>query len=61
MSGQIDYLLKIVVPDIDAYDAIYKRLISRLPVFDVSSMFAMEEIKASTVLPLNYTDRKSKG
>jgi len=60
MSGQIDYLLKIVVPDIDAYDAIYKRLISRLPVFDVSSMFAMEEIKASTVLPLNYTDKKSK-
>ena len=60
MSGQIDYLLKIVVPDIDAYDAIYKRLISRLPVFDVSSMFAMEEIKASTVLPLSYTRDRSK-
>ena len=60
MSGQIDYLLKIVVPDIDAYDAIYKRLIGRLPVFDVSSMFAMEEIKASTALPLSYTRAKSK-
>ena len=54
MSGQIDYLLKVVVPDIAAYDAVYKRLIAKLPLFDVNSMFAMEEIKATHVLPLEY-------
>lgn len=55
MSGDIDYVLKVVVPDIAAYDAIYKRLISAVPMTDVSSNFAMEEIKFATKLPLNYT------
>ena len=54
MSGQIDYLLKIVVPDIEAYDAFYKRLIARIELSDVTSMFAMEEIKSTTRLPLTY-------
>lgn len=54
MSGTVDYLLRIVVPDIAAYDAVYKRLI-RLPgLADVASSFAMEEIKYTTELPLNY-------
>lgn len=54
MSGGIDYLLKIVVPDIAAYDAVYKRLIEKVDLFDVSSAFAMEEIKCETELPLGY-------
>jgi len=54
MSGQVDYLLKIVVPDIAAYDAVYKRLISRIELFDVSSAFAMEQLKSTTALPLDY-------
>jgi len=54
MSGGIDYLLKIVVPDIAAYDAVYKRLIEKIDLFDVSSAFAMEEIKCETQLPLDY-------
>ncbi len=54
MSGDIDYLLRIVVPDIGAYDAIYQRLIAAVPMFDVSSNFAMEEIKWTTELPLSY-------
>ena len=45
MSGGVDYLLKVVVPDIAAYDAVYKQLIERIDLFDVSSAFAMEEIK----------------
>jgi Lrp/AsnC family transcriptional regulator len=52
MSGDIDYLLKVVVADIAAYDAFYKRLIDRVPLSDVSSSFAMEEIKSTTALPL---------
>lgn len=54
MSGEIDYVLKVVVPDIASYDAIYKRLIGAVPMMDVSSNFAMEEIKLTTALPLTY-------
>ena len=54
MSGQIDYLLRVVVPDIERYDAFYKKLISRIELSDVSSAFAMEQIKFTTALPLDY-------
>lgn len=56
LSGEIDYLLKIVVPDIAAYDDVYKRLIAKADFADVSSFFAMEEIKATTALPLRYVE-----
>jgi Lrp/AsnC family transcriptional regulator len=54
MSGEIDYLLRVVVPDIAAYDAFYKRLIADIELDDVSSRFAMEQIKYTTALPLSY-------
>lgn len=54
MSGDIDYLLRVVVPDIAAYDAFYKQLIQRVALSDVSSSFAMETIKYTTALPVNY-------
>jgi DNA-binding Lrp family transcriptional regulator len=54
MSGHNDYLMKIVIPDIAAYDAVYKRLIDKLPMYDVTSMFAMEQIKSTTEIPLKY-------
>jgi len=54
MAGDIDYLLKIVVPDIQGYDRVYKSLIAKMRFFDVSSMFAMERIKHTTALPLDY-------
>ena len=54
MSGHIDYMLKVVVPHIDAYDSVYRRLIGAVDIFDVSSSFAMETIKQTTVLPLDY-------
>ena len=54
MSGEIDYMLRVVVPDIKAYDAVYKRLIAAVPLFDVSSSFAMEQIKYTTALPVDY-------
>lgn len=52
MSGDVDYLMKVVVADIPAFDAFYKRLIAAVDLSDVSSSFAMEEIKFTTVLPL---------
>lgn len=54
MSGDVDYLLRVVVPDIAAYDTFYKKLISRIEIRDVSSTFAMEQIKYTTELPLDY-------
>jgi Lrp/AsnC family transcriptional regulator len=54
MAGQTDYLLKVVVPDISAYDRVYKRLIGGTDLADVSSSFAMEEIKCTSRLPLEY-------
>jgi Lrp/AsnC family transcriptional regulator len=52
MSGQVDYLLRVVVEDIDAYDAFYKKLIGTAKLKDVSSTFAMEAIKHTTRLPI---------
>lgn len=54
MSGDVDYLLRVVVPDIAAYDAFYKRMIAKIEIRDVSSAFAMEQIKYTTQLPLDY-------
>ncbi len=54
MSGDIDYLLRVVVPDIAGYDAVYKKLIKVADLHDVSSSFAMEQMKYTTALPLDY-------
>ncbi len=54
MSGQVDYLLKVAVPSIEAYDKFYKKLIERVNIANVSSAFAMEEIKNTSNLPLEY-------
>ncbi|MBN2972854.1 Lrp/AsnC family transcriptional regulator [Roseomonas aeriglobus] len=56
MAGEVDYLLKMVVENIAAYDAVYKRLISAVKIVDVSSTFAMEEIKRTTALPLHHRE-----
>lgn len=53
MSGDVDYMLRVVVPDIAAYDAFYRRLIGAIPLKNVTSRFAMERIKATTALPLD--------
>ncbi len=56
MSGQVDYLLRVVVPDVDGYDAFYKKLIAVAKLKEISSTFAMEQIKYTTKLPLNTAD-----
>ena len=54
MAGQVDYLLRVVVPDMEAFDGLYKRLIAKIDIADVSTAFAMEQIKYTTKLPLDY-------
>lgn len=52
MSGDVDYLLKVVVSDIDGFDRVYKKIIRTAEIFDVSSSFSMEELKYTPALPL---------
>ncbi len=52
MAGDVDYMLRVVVPDIAGYDAFYKRLIAAVPLKNVTSRFAMEKIKSTTALPI---------
>lgn len=54
LTGDADYLLRIVVPDIETYDQVYKNLISRLEFSDINSSIAMEEMKYTTALPTKY-------
>ena len=54
MSGEIDYLMRSVVPDMRSYDTMYLDMIKNIELSDVSSSFSMETIKYSTSLPLNY-------
>jgi Lrp/AsnC family transcriptional regulator len=52
MAGDVDYMLRVVVPDIAGYDTFYKKLISTVPLKNVTSRFAMERIKSTTALPV---------
>ena len=52
MAGDVDYMLRVVVPDIAGYDAFYKKLIGTVPLKNVTSRFAMERIKSTTALPI---------
>jgi Lrp/AsnC family transcriptional regulator len=52
MAGDVDYVLRVVVPDIQGYDAFYKKLIATVPLKNVTSRFAMERIKSTTALPI---------
>ena len=53
MAGDVDYMLRVVVPDIAGWDRLYKRLIAAIPLKNVTSRFAMEKIKSTTALPLS--------
>jgi len=52
MAGDVDYMLRVVAPDIAGYDTFYKKLIATVPLKNVTSRFAMEKIKSTTALPI---------
>ena len=52
MTGDLDYLIRARVADMDDYDRLYQTLIARVPMGDVSASFVMEEIKETTALAL---------
>ncbi len=52
LAGEIDYILKVRVPNARAYDAFYRALIKEVSIFNVTSVLSMEEIKSTTALPV---------
>ena len=52
LSGDTDYLLRLLVRDIKGFDAVYQKLIERVEFSDVSSSFSMEELKYTTAIPV---------
>lgn len=54
LSGETDYMLRVMVPDIAAFDVFYQRLIERVDLYDVRSTFVMEQIKSTTEVPLAH-------
>jgi len=54
LTGDVDYLLKVVLPNVEHWDVIYKRLVSKLQFHDISSYISMEEVKATSSLPTGY-------
>lgn len=54
LTGDTDYIVKVVVPDIDTYDEVYKQIISRLDFSEINSSISMEELKFTTAVPTDY-------
>ncbi len=57
MAGDVDYMLRVVVPDMAAYDRFYKQLIEAIPLKNVTSRFAMQRVKSTTAYVLTYNGR----
>lgn len=57
MAGDVDYLLRVAVPDMAAYDRFYKALTDAVPIKNVTSQFAMERLRYTTAYPVNTRDR----
>ena len=58
MAGDVDYMLRVVVPDMAAYDSFYKRLIDEIPLKNVTSRFAMQRVKSTTAYALTPGDKR---
>jgi Lrp/AsnC family transcriptional regulator len=54
MTGTIDYILKLVLPRVEAYDEIYKSLVEKVEFFDISASVSMETLKSTTAIPTHY-------
>ena len=57
MAGEMDYLLRVAVPDMQAFDGLYKRLTDLVPIKNVTNHFAMERMKYTTAYPVDTTRR----
>lgn len=56
LAGDIDYILKVRVKNAKAYDVFYQALIAEVKIFNVTALLSMEEIKSTTILPIDVED-----
>lgn len=56
LTGNHDYILKIVLPRVEQYDVVYKKIVRRVELFDVTASISMEELKSGLGVPVNYAD-----
>ncbi|AHF84748.1 Lrp/AsnC family transcriptional regulator [Rhizobium johnstonii] len=56
LTGNHDYILKIVLPRVEHYDVIYKQIVRKIELFDVSASISMELLKGGTAIPVGYAD-----
>ena len=61
MAGDVDYMLRVAVPNMTSYDAFYKQLIATMPLKNVTSRFAMERIKSTTAWPIAAPEIRGTG
>lgn len=54
LTGNFDYILKIVLPKIEYYDTIYKQLLNRMELYDMSAYISMETVKLSPGMPISH-------
>nr|WP_246364948.1 Lrp/AsnC family transcriptional regulator [Gellertiella hungarica] len=54
LTGTYDYILKLVLPSVEHYDVIYKQIVRRIELFDVSASISMERMKEGLELPAGY-------
>lgn len=54
LTGNFDYIVKLVLPNVEYYDVIYKKLVAMVPLVDISAYISMEAVKDSAVLPTNF-------
>ena len=57
LTGNFDYILKLALPNVEHYDVIYRQLVGRIELFDMSAYISMETIKLATGIPTHYADR----
>ena len=56
LTGNFDYILKLVLPNVEHYDVIYKQLVGRIELFDMSAYISMETVKLATGVPTQYAE-----
>jgi Lrp/AsnC family transcriptional regulator len=56
LTGNFDYILKVVLPRVEQYDVVYKTLVRRVELFDVSASISMEELKSGSAIPIRYAE-----
>ena len=56
LTGSYDYILKVVLPRVEHYDVVYRRLVKRIELFDVSAFISMEVLKSGGSLPVDYAE-----